>query len=73
MVAMNICLITQNQSVMAKNKPYGDNARKGAVKNRSQVFNPKTGLYVKRDSDSGRFMDVKTSGGKFKGVTDESK
>lgn len=58
---------------MAKNKPYGDNARKGAVKHRSQVLNPKTGLYVKRDSDSGRFMDVKTSGGKFKGVTDKSK
>ncbi|GAA5225163.1 hypothetical protein SAMN04488096_105345 [Mesonia phycicola] len=73
MVARNICLITQNKPVMAKNKPYGDNARKGAVKNRSQVFNPKTGLYVKRDSDSGKFMDVKTSGGKFKGVTDKSK
>jgi hypothetical protein len=58
---------------MAKNKPYGDNARKGAVKNRSQVLNPKTGLYIKRDSDSGKFMDVKTSGGKFKGVTDKSK
>lgn len=58
---------------MAKNKPYGDNARKGAVKNRSQVLNPKTELYVKRDSDSGKFMDVKTSGGKFKGVTDKSK
>ena len=58
---------------MAKNKPYGDNARKGAVKNRSQVLNPKTGLYVKRDSNSGRFMDVKTSGGKFKGVTDKRK
>ena len=58
---------------MAKNKPYGDNARKGAIKNRSQVLNPKTGLYVKRDSNSGRFMDVKTSGGKFKGVTDKSK
>lgn len=58
---------------MAKNKPYGDNARKGAVKNRSQVLNPKTGLYVKRNSNSGRFMDVKTSGGKFKGVTDKSK
>ncbi len=58
---------------MATNKPYGDKARKGAVKNRSQVLNPKTGLYVKRDSDSGKFMDVKTSGGKFKGVTDKSK
>jgi len=27
---------------MAKNKPIGDNARKGAVKGRSQLFNPKT-------------------------------
>ena len=25
---------------MAKNKPIGDNARVGAVKDRSQVFNP---------------------------------
>lgn len=58
---------------MAKNKPYGDNSRKGAVKNRSQVLNTKNGLYVKRNSDTGRFMDVKTSGGKFKGVTDRSK
>ncbi len=56
---------------MAKNKPIGDNARKGAVKNRSQVLNTKTNLYVKRDSDTGRFMDVKTTGGKFKGVRKE--
>lgn len=27
---------------MAKNKPYGDGRRIGAVKNRSQTFNPKT-------------------------------
>lgn len=56
---------------MAVNRPYGDGQRIGAVKGRTQVFNPKTGLYVKRDRDSGRFMDVKTSGGKFKGVTIE--
>jgi len=57
---------------MAKNKPYGDNARVGAVKNRTQVQNPKTGLWVKRDSVTGRFMDVKTSSDKpFKGVTKE--
>ena len=56
---------------MAKNKPIGDNARKGAVKNRSQVLNTKTNLFVKRDSDTGRFMDVKTTGGKFKGVRKE--
>lgn len=57
---------------MATNKPYGDNARKGAVRNRKQVQNPKTGLWVKRDSVTGRFMDVKTSSDKpFKGVTKE--
>lgn len=56
---------------MAINKPYGDNCRIGAVKGRSQVFNPKTGLYVKRDVNTGRFMDVKTTGGKFKGVRTE--
>lgn len=56
---------------MATNKPTGDNSRKGAVKGRSQVENPKTGLFVKRDSETGRFMDVKTTGGKFKGVRKE--
>jgi hypothetical protein len=56
---------------MAKNKPIGDNARKGAVKQSSQVLNPKTNLYVKRDTETGKFMDVKTSGGKFKGVSKE--
>ena len=58
--------------VMAKNKPYGDNARIGAVKQRSQVYNPKTGLWVKRDADTGRFIDVKTSNNThFKGVRKE--
>lgn len=57
---------------MAKNKPYGDNARIGAVKNRTQVKNPKTGLWVKRDSETGKFIDVKTSSKEpFKGVTKE--
>lgn len=56
---------------MAKNAPTGDNRRIGAVKSRSQTYNPKTGLYVKRDAKTGRFMDVKTTGGKFKGVRKE--
>jgi hypothetical protein len=56
---------------MAKNAPTGDNARKGMVKKRSQVLNPKTGLYVKRDTDTGKFMDVKKDGTKFKGVRKE--
>lgn len=53
---------------MAVNRPTGDNARIGAVKRRSQTYNPKTNKYVKRDRTTGRFMDMKTSGGKFKGV-----
>jgi hypothetical protein len=57
---------------MATNKPYGDNARIGAVKSRSQVYNPTTGLWTKRDAQTGRFMDVKTSNNvPFKGVTKE--
>lgn len=60
-----------NNKIMATNKPIGDNARKGAVKNRSQVQNPQTGLYTKRNSDNGQFMDVKTGGGKYKGIRNE--
>jgi hypothetical protein len=56
---------------MAINKTTGDNARKGAIRERSQVLNPKTDLWVKRDANSGQFMDVKTTGGKFKGVRKE--
>ncbi|WP_192877620.1 MULTISPECIES: hypothetical protein [Arenibacter] len=57
---------------MATNGKSGDNRRHGAVKNRSQVKNPKTNQWVKRDGDTGRFMDVKTSSNKpFRGVTKE--
>ena len=56
---------------MATNPP-NDNSRKGAVRKRSQVLNPKTKQWVKRDSETGRFMDVKTSDDKpFKGVRKE--
>lgn len=58
---------------MATNPPKGDGHRNGAVKQRSQTFNPKTGQWVKRDSDSGRFMDVKQDGTPFKGVRKEKK
>ena len=57
---------------MATNKPIGDNSRIGAVKVRSKVFNPSIGLWRKRDSQTGRFMDVKTSSNTpFKGVRKE--
>ncbi|WP_192824911.1 hypothetical protein [Peribacillus frigoritolerans] len=48
----------------------GKNHRDGAVKNRTQ-FKAPNGNYVKRDATTGRFMDQKTSGGKFKGVRTE--
>lgn len=56
---------------MATNPPKGDGHRNGAVRNRSQVYNPQNDRYVKRDSDTGRFMDVKSDGDKFKGVRTE--
>lgn len=56
---------------MAKNGIPNDGHRNGAVKDRSQTLNPKTGLYTKRDTKIGKFMDTKTTGGKFKGVTTE--
>ena len=56
---------------MATNPP-NDNSRKGAVRKRSQTYNPKTDSWVKRDKNTGRFMDVKTSDNSpFKGVTKE--
>jgi hypothetical protein len=56
---------------MATNPPKGDGHRIGAVRDRSQTFNPVTEQWVKRDSETGRFMDVKKDGEPFKGVTKE--
>lgn len=57
---------------MATNGKSGDNRRHGAVKSRSQVKNPKTGVWTKRDSETGRFMDGKTSSkSPFKGIRKE--
>lgn len=56
---------------MAKNAPTGDGHRIGAVKDRSQTQTP-SGHWVKRDADTGRFMDVKTTDKTpFKGVRKE--
>jgi len=54
---------------MAKNTSKG--YRQGAVDNRSQAFNPSTQQWVKRDSGTGRFLDVKQDGKPFKGVRKE--
>jgi hypothetical protein len=51
---------------MAKNTGQGH--RIGAVRERVQYLNPRTGLHVKVDTTTGQFMDNKTTGGPFKGV-----
>jgi len=53
---------------MAKNT--GQDSRVGAVRDRSQFRGP-NGNYTKRDTETGRIMAQKTTGGKFKGVRKE--
>lgn len=53
---------------MAKNT--GNGYRKGAVDSRSQ-FKSTNGNWVKRDTQTGRIIDQKTTGGAFKGVRKE--
>lgn len=55
---------------MAKNGISGDNRRHGAVKDRSQTQTA-SGHWVKRNTATGQFMDVKSDGTKFKGVRKE--
>ena len=56
---------------METNPPIGDGHRNGAVRSRSQTYNPVTKQWVKRDKETGRFMDVKQDGTPFKGVRKE--
>jgi hypothetical protein len=58
---------------MAVNKPVGDDARKGAVKKRTQLKSTLMGkaAWTKRDKTSGEFLAVKKSAKKFKGVRRE--
>lgn len=57
---------------MAKNNLPGDGCRIGAVRERSQTLTP-SGHYVKRDTQTGRFLDVKADKTPFKGVRRENK
>lgn len=54
---------------MAKNTLDGH--RIGQVKDRSQVYNQKTDMYVKRDTTTGRILSCKSE--PFKGVRIEKK
>jgi hypothetical protein len=60
---------------MATNRPTGDNARKGAVRKRTQLRTKLKGesTWTKRDKGTGRFMDQKKAPAKkkFKGVRRE--
>jgi hypothetical protein len=64
---------------MAVNKPVGDNARKGAVKKRTQLKTKVGGVsaWTKRSKTSGEFMAIKKpakkakTAKKFKGVRRE--
>lgn len=51
--------------------PTGAGHRNGAVRERSQTYNPKTEHWVKRDTNTGRFIDQKSDPKPFKGVTKE--
>ena len=56
---------------MATNPPTGDGQRKGAVRDRSQTYNPQNDRWTKRDTDSGKFIDQKADNKPFKGVRKE--
>lgn len=55
---------------MAKNGPKGG-GRRGAIKGRTQTKNPRTDRWTKRDTSTGKFLDVKSDGSPFKGVRRE--
>lgn len=52
---------------MAKNGPKG-HGRKGRIKQRSQLLNPRTKRYIARDASTGRFMNVKSDHAPFKDI-----
>ncbi|MGA2526198.1 MAG: hypothetical protein ABSF79_06230 [Smithellaceae bacterium] len=54
---------------MAKN-PH-DHHRQGQVKDRSQTQNKQSDHWVKRDTDTGQFIDQKADNEPFKGVRKE--
>ena len=56
---------------MATNPPSGDGQRIGQVRERSQTHNPQNDRWVKRDTNTGRFIDQKADKAPFKGVCKE--
>jgi len=56
---------------MATNPPIGDGHRNGAVRQRSQTYNPHNNRWTKRDTNTGRFIDQKADKSPFKGIRRE--
>ncbi|MBX9851325.1 MAG: hypothetical protein K2X86_06150 [Cytophagaceae bacterium] len=54
-----------------KETKYGDGHRNGQVKKRSQTFNDYNNKFIKRDSETGKFIDVKSDKKPFKGIRKE--
>lgn len=57
---------------MVRNVKAGDGHRDGAVSKRSQVFNLQNEIWVKRNKEDGRFMNVKSDGKPHKSVRKEN-
>lgn len=56
---------------MATNPPKWDGHRNGAVRDRTQVYNPTIERWIKRDDDTGRFLSQKDDGNPYKWVRKE--
>ena len=53
---------------MAKKDPETGKL-KGPISKRTQSMNPRTGQWVKRDAETGKFISAKKTAGPYKGVT----
>jgi hypothetical protein len=65
------CLTFLKNHIMAKNGKAGDGHRDGQVTNRSQVYNGKTNAWIKRDTQTGQFINAKADDKPFKGIRRE--
>ncbi len=62
--------LSKRSIAMAKNPPPGP-GRVGAVRDRTQTFNPRTQHWTKRDTGNGQFMDQKADPKPFKDARKE--
>ena len=68
---MSTSTLNESSRAVGTAKNTGRGHREGEVRDRSQVYNPVTRTWTKRDSDTGEFMDGKEGGKPFKGVRKE--